>query len=130
MIAGNEAVVETDIPARLDALPWGRFHTLVVAALGITWILDGLEVTLTGALGGVLKETSTLGLRIYSAERRVQSRSWADVETPYGRVRVKVSGEGGYAPEYEDCRKLAGESGVALKTIIAEANYAYLNQTR
>jgi MFS family permease len=62
MIAGNEAVIETDIPARLDALPWGRFHTLVVAALGITWILDGLEVTLTGALGGVLKETSTLGL--------------------------------------------------------------------
>ncbi len=78
----------------------------------------------------VFAETSTLGLRIYSAERRVQSRSWADVETPYGRVRVKVSGEGGYAPEYEDCRKLAGESGVALKTIIAEANYAYLNRTR
>jgi hypothetical protein len=44
------AVVETDIPARLDGLPWGRFHTLVVVALGITWILDGLEVTLTGAL--------------------------------------------------------------------------------
>jgi hypothetical protein len=56
------AVVETDIPARLDALPWGRFHTLVVVALGITWTLDGLEVTLTGALAGVLKETSTLGL--------------------------------------------------------------------
>jgi MFS family permease len=56
------AVVETDIPARLDALPWSYFHTLVVAALGITWILDGLEVTLTGALAGVLKETSTLGL--------------------------------------------------------------------
>jgi MFS family permease len=56
------AVVETDIPARLDALPWSRFHTLVVVALGITWILDGLEVTLTGALAGVLKESSTLGL--------------------------------------------------------------------
>jgi MFS family permease len=56
------AVVETDIPARLDALPWNRFHTLVVVALGITWILDGLEVTLTGALAGVLKESSTLGL--------------------------------------------------------------------
>jgi MFS family permease len=55
-------VVETDIPARLDALPWSRFHTLVVVALGVTWILDGLEVTLTGALAGVLKETSTLGL--------------------------------------------------------------------
>jgi MFS family permease len=41
-------IVETDVPARLDALPWGRFHTLVVVALGITWILDGLEVTLAG----------------------------------------------------------------------------------
>jgi MFS family permease len=55
-------VVETDVPARLDALPWSRFHTLVVLALGITWILDGLEVTLTGALAGVLKESSALGL--------------------------------------------------------------------
>jgi MFS family permease len=55
-------VVETDIPARLDALPWSRFHTYVVAALGVTWILDGLEVTLTGALAGILKENSTLGL--------------------------------------------------------------------
>jgi MFS family permease len=57
-----EGVVETDIPARLDSLPWGRFHTLVVVALGITWILDGLEVTLAGALSGTLKESSTLGL--------------------------------------------------------------------
>ena len=56
------AVVETDIPARLDGLPWSRFHTLVVAALGITWILDGLEVTLAGALSGILKDSSTLGL--------------------------------------------------------------------
>jgi MFS family permease len=56
------AVVETDIPARLDRLPWGGFHTLVVVALGITWILDGLEVTLAGALSGTLKESSTLGL--------------------------------------------------------------------
>jgi MFS family permease len=59
---GYGAIVETDIPARLDALPWGRFHVLVVVALGITWILDGLEVTLTGALAGVLKEPSALGL--------------------------------------------------------------------
>ena len=46
----SAAVVATDIPARLDRLPWGRFHTLVVVALGITWILDGLEVTLAGAI--------------------------------------------------------------------------------
>ena len=53
-------VVETDIPSRLDRLPWGRFHTLVVAALGITWILDGLEVTLAGAVSGALKASPHL----------------------------------------------------------------------
>ena len=53
-------IVETDTPARLDRLPWGRFHTLVVVALGVTWILDGLEVTLAGALAGALKESPTL----------------------------------------------------------------------
>ena len=52
--------VETDIPARLDRLPWSRFHTLVVAALGITWIFDGLEVTLAGALAGALKDSPVL----------------------------------------------------------------------
>ena len=60
------AIVETDIPARLDRLPWGRFHTLVVAALGITWILDGLEVTLAGAVSGALKEN--YGLRLTNSE--------------------------------------------------------------
>lgn len=54
------AIVETDIPARLDRLPWSRFHTLVVAALGITWIFDGLEVTLAGALSGALKQSPVL----------------------------------------------------------------------
>lgn len=53
-------IVETDIPARLDRLPWGRFHSLVVAALGITWILDGLEVTLAGSLAGALKASPVL----------------------------------------------------------------------
>jgi MFS family permease len=53
-------IVDTDIPARLDRLPWSRFHTLVVAALGITWILDGLEVTLAGAVAGALKESPVL----------------------------------------------------------------------
>jgi MFS family permease len=55
-----DAVVETDIPARLDRLPWGRFHTLVVVALGITWILDGLEVTLAGTVSGALKASPVL----------------------------------------------------------------------
>jgi MFS family permease len=53
-------IVETDIPARLDRLPWCRFHTLVVVALGVTWILDGLEVTLAGALSGALRQSPVL----------------------------------------------------------------------
>ena len=56
------SVVATDIPARLDRLPWGRFQTLVVTALGITWILDGLEVTLVGAVAGALKQSPVLQL--------------------------------------------------------------------
>ncbi len=78
----------------------------------------------------IFEETSTLGLRIYAAERRVQARTWTEVATPYGKIRVKVSGDGAYAPEYEDCRKLALESGAPLKQVIAEANFAYLNLSR
>ena len=56
------ALIESGIPARLDRLPWSRFHWLVVIALGITWVLDGLEVTLAGALGAVLTRPDVLGL--------------------------------------------------------------------
>jgi MFS family permease len=54
--------LETDVPARLDRLPWSRWHWRVVAALGVTWVLDGLEVTIVGALGAALTRPSTLGL--------------------------------------------------------------------
>jgi uncharacterized protein (TIGR00299 family) protein len=80
--------------------------------------------------GIIFAETSTLGLRIYTAERRVQSRTFIEVETSQGKVRMKVSGDGAYAPEYEDCRKLALASGVPLKQILAEANYAYLKNSK
>ena len=52
----------SDLPARLDRLPWSAWHWRVVTALGITWMLDGLEVTLVGAIGGVLREKDTLAL--------------------------------------------------------------------
>lgn len=52
----------TDIPARLDRLPWTRFHTLLVMALGITWLLDGLEVTLAGSVSGALKDSPALAM--------------------------------------------------------------------
>jgi MFS family permease len=52
----------TDIPARLDRLPWSRWHWRVVVALGIAWMLDGLEVTLVGSIGAVLQRPDTLAL--------------------------------------------------------------------
>ena len=56
------AAITTAIPARLDRLPWSRFHLLIVLALGITWVLDGLEVTIVGAIGPVLQDPRTLHL--------------------------------------------------------------------
>ena len=58
----NGETIESRVPARLDALPWSSWHWLIVVSLGATWILDGLEVTLAGALGGVLTRPETLGL--------------------------------------------------------------------
>ena len=59
--ADAETLTST-LPARLDRLPWSRWHWRVVTALGITWILDGLEVTMVGSLGPTLQQDGTLGL--------------------------------------------------------------------
>jgi MFS family permease len=58
----SPSAIVTDIPFRLDRLPWSRFHVLVVIGLGITWILDGLEVTIVGSLGPALQSAQTLSL--------------------------------------------------------------------
>src|SRR5205085_10581040 len=58
----NGETIESYVPARLDRLPWSSWHWLIVVSLGATWILDGLEVTLAGALGGILTLPQTLGL--------------------------------------------------------------------
>ncbi|MFR0716195.1 MFS transporter [Enterobacterales bacterium BD_CKDN230030183-1A_HGKHYDSX7] len=60
--SAREGFYSTDIPARLDRLPWTRFHTLLVVALGITWLLDGLEVTLAGSVSGALKDSPALAM--------------------------------------------------------------------
>src|SRR5256885_2790012 len=60
MVSGE--TIESYVPARLDRMRWSRWHWLIVASLGATWILDGLEVTLAGALGGILTRPETLGL--------------------------------------------------------------------
>ena len=58
----NGETIESYVPARLDRLPWSSWHWLIVVSLGATWILDGLEVTLAGAVGGILTRHETLGL--------------------------------------------------------------------
>jgi uncharacterized protein (TIGR00299 family) protein len=73
----------------------------------------------------ILRETTTLGLRITSAERRTLPRQFLTVSTPYGSVRIKVTGNG-FAPEYDDCQSLAREHNVPLKDILTAANFAYL----
>jgi MFS family permease len=60
--ADHVQIVETDVPGRLDRLPWSRWHWLVVCGLGVTWILDGLQVTLQGAIGAALRSPQALGL--------------------------------------------------------------------
>jgi pyridinium-3,5-bisthiocarboxylic acid mononucleotide nickel chelatase len=83
------------------------------------------------ALAGLIfAETSTLGLRIYPAERRVKARRIEEVETGYGRARIKISEDGSFAPEYEDCRRLAEEGRVPLRRVMEAASFAYLKTTK
>lgn len=58
----EQRTIETDVPARLDRLPWSRWHLKVIIALGTSWMLDGLQVTLVGSLAGILEQKQGLGL--------------------------------------------------------------------
>ena len=62
MPTSENQVIESDIPSRLDRLPWSAWHTRIILALGTSWVLDGLEVTLVGSLSGILESNS--GLRL------------------------------------------------------------------
>ena len=77
----------------------------------------------------IFRETSTLGLRTYSASRRVLERVMETVQTPYGPVRMKVAGEKA-APEFEDCRRISREQGIPLQTVMLAANLAYRTEKK
>ena len=55
-------IIESSVPARMDRLPWSRWHVRIITALGTSWLLDGLEVTLVGSLSGVLESRNGLSL--------------------------------------------------------------------
>jgi uncharacterized protein (TIGR00299 family) protein len=69
----------------------------------------------------ILRESSTLGVRSYAAARKKLPREIKEVETKYGRVRVKVSGDLRFQPEYEDCKRIALEKGVPIQEVYQEA---------
>ena len=73
-------------------------------------------------------ETSTLGLRIYQAERRVLARTISEIETSFGKIHIKHGENGHFAPEYDDCRRAASEHNVPLRAVIHEANQAFRNK--
>src|SRR3954462_4051843 len=60
--APTSGAIRSLIPARIDRLPWSPFHTRMVIALGVAWILDGLEITVAGAVVAQLNQSDTLGL--------------------------------------------------------------------
>jgi uncharacterized protein (TIGR00299 family) protein len=83
----------------------------------------------------IFKETTTLGVRRRDEMRQILLRRWENVRTPWGEVRIKIASMNGtitnYAPEYEDCRQIAAEHHVPLKTVMQEAARAYLgNQSQ
>ncbi len=86
--------------------------------------------TAESLVGLLFRETTTLGVRIHSVERRVLCRETAEVDTQYGKVRVKYAETGSFTPEYDDCRRLAHERGVPLRAVIAEANEAFGKKLR
>ena len=79
----------------------------------------------------IFTETTTLGVRRRDEMRQILVRRWENVRTPWGEVRIKIASMNGtvtnYAPEYEDCRRIAAEHHVPLKTVIQEAARMYLN---
>jgi uncharacterized protein (DUF111 family) len=80
----------------------------------------------------IFRETTTIGIRYTLAERKTLRRQFQQVETGFGTVTMKVSLLGehpiNFVPEFEDCRRLAVENGIALKEVQAAAISAYLQQ--
>jgi len=143
----------TVLEANLDdlspqVLAYAMERLLSEGALDVFSIPVQMKKTRTGALLTVLAkpadtdrltkvmfaETSTLGVRRRDERRRVLARRWETIETKWGPVRVKVANMNGtvsnYAPEFEDCRKIASEHGVPLKAVMQEVMRLYARSSR
>lgn len=134
------SVIEANIDdASPQIIAWATEKLLEAGALDVIVISAQMKKNRPGVLLQVIappeireelialifRETTTLGVRFYAAERRVQMRDWVEVTTQHGTVRMKTS-PNGFAPEYEDARKIAAATGQPLKQILAEAAHEYL----
>jgi hypothetical protein len=147
-VAPGDEVVSI-IEANVDDMSpqlYGFFvdQALAVGALDVTCTSIQMKKNRPGILVSVLctpetsdalaqmlfEQTTTIGVRIYEARRKVLERELLSVETPYGAVKIKVAKRDGkvlnVAPEYEDCQRLAADKGVPLKQVMMAAQAAYL----
>ncbi|MEZ5404130.1 MAG: nickel pincer cofactor biosynthesis protein LarC [Bryobacteraceae bacterium] len=134
-------VIETNIDdSTPEVLGYAMEALLAKGALDVTlsplWMKKNRAATLLRAIvkpedresiaAAMFAETSTFGVRIYDAERRVQQRRFEEVDTAHGKVRVKIAANGTFAPEFDDCRKVAESAGVPLKAVMEAAAAAWL----
>ncbi|HTS12630.1 MAG TPA: nickel pincer cofactor biosynthesis protein LarC [Candidatus Limnocylindrales bacterium] len=108
-------------PAQMKKNRPGLLVTLLSEAENVSRLIDL-----------IFRETTTIGVRTYEVRRKILQREFVAVETPFGRVRMKVSHMNGSilnaTPEYEDCQKIAGERGLPLKQVIAAAAFEFQKQ--
>ena len=134
------AVIEANIDdASPQVIGYATERLLTAGALDVTVIAAQMKKNRPGIIlqilcaperreeliGLLFAETTTLGVRFHLAERRIQARESVEVATPWGKVRIKC-GPQGFAPEYEDARRIALDSGIPLKQVLAEASHLYL----
>jgi len=128
----NPQIIGALLPRLLDAGALDAFTTPVSMKKnrpGIQLTVIAANQDLDALAELVLRETTTLGVRIYPVERRELARHHVDVNTRWGPVRVKVGMLGdeivNWAPEFDDCDRLAHDAGVAVKQVIQAATAAY-----
>jgi len=128
----NPQIIGALIPRLLDAGALDAFTTPVFMkknrpGIQLTVIAPNDAIDVLAQL--VLRETTTLGLRIYPVQRRELARRHVEVETPWGPVRVKLGMLGdevvNATPEFDDCERLAEQHGVAVKQVIQAASAGY-----
>ena len=124
--------VEGSMPAGANTVPEVQMASVSCASAGNCSAVGQYVDPSFDQQGLLFTETSTLGVRRRDEVRQTLARRWENVTTEWGEVRIKIASMNGtvtnYAPEYEDCRRIATEHGVPLKMVMQEASRQYLGK--